>query len=91
MTLEVLTVSALLSFAFLLIALLLAFVRLVKGPSINDRIAAMDLIASIVIGFILVYSVFIQKSLYMDIAIVIALISFVGTVAISTYLKQKDI
>ncbi|MGD2035101.1 MAG: monovalent cation/H+ antiporter complex subunit F [Bacteroidales bacterium] len=89
MTEEILKISALISFACLLIALLLAFIRFVKGPTINDRIAAMDLIASIVIGFILIYSVFVQNAVYIDIAIVIALISFVGTVAISTYLKQK--
>lgn len=83
-------ITATISFIFLLIALLLTFIRLIKGPTINDRIAAMDLIASIVIGFILVYSIAIQQGIYIDIAIVISLISFVGTVAISTYLKQKD-
>ena len=86
----ILKISAAVSLLFLLIALLVTFIRLVKGPSINDRIAAMDLIASIVIGFILVYGLLIKNDLYIDIAIVISLISFVGTVAISTYLKQSD-
>lgn len=83
----ILNTTTLIGFAFLLVALLMAFARLVKGPSINDRIAAMDLIASIVMGFILIYSILIQKDFYLDIAIVISLISFVGTVSISTYLK----
>lgn len=78
------------SFALLLIALLLALVRLIKGPSTNDRIASMDLIASIIIGFILVYSVVTKNAIYIDIVIIISLISFIGTVAISTYLKQKN-
>lgn len=77
------------SLFILLVAFALAFYRLVKGPKINDRILALDLIASIVMGFILIYSVLIKKVVYFDIAIIISLISFVGTVAISTYLRQK--
>jgi multicomponent Na+:H+ antiporter subunit F len=89
MTPEILNIAVLIGFVFMLFALLLALFRLVKGPSLFDRIAAMDLMASITLGFILLYSIIIQKSLYIDIAIVISLISFIGTVAISTYLKIK--
>ncbi len=78
------------SFALLLIALVLAFVRLAKGPSVNDRIASMDLIASVVMGLILLNGLLINNPFYIDIVIVISLISFVGTVAISAYLKQKN-
>lgn len=70
-------------------ALVLAFIRLLKGPTVYDRIAAMDLISSIVMAFILVYCVLIHNKLYIDIVIIISLISFIGTVAISTYLKLK--
>jgi multicomponent Na+:H+ antiporter subunit F len=78
------------SFSMLLLALIIAFIRLYIGPTVNDRITALDLIASIVMGFILVYSVVIGKALYFDIAIIISLVSFIGTIAISTYLKQKN-
>lgn len=77
------------AFAMLLLTFGLAFYRLVKGPSVSDRIVAMDLIASVTMGFILIYSVLINKAIYFDIVITISLISFIGTVAISTYLKQK--
>lgn len=89
---EIITnVIILASFVLLLVALTLAFLRLAKGPSVNDRIASLDLIASIVMGFILVYAVLVQEALFIDIVIVIALVSFIGTVAISTYLKQKNV
>ena len=78
------------SFVFLLSALLLAFFRLFKGPSINDRIAALDLTASVVMGFILVYSILVKNGLYLDIVIVISLISFIGTLAISSFLKNRN-
>lgn len=80
----------LIAFLLLLAAMMVAIVRLLKGPSVNDRIAAMELISSIIMGFILVYSVMINKSVYLDVPVIISLISFIGTVAISTYLKHKN-
>lgn len=76
-------------FGILLLALCLTFFRLIKGPVTSDRIVAMDLIASITTGLILVYAVLIDNALYFDIAIIISLISFIGTIGISIYIKQK--
>ena len=75
--------------ALLLLAFGLTIIRMIKGPTVNNRIVAMDLIASITMGFVLIYSMLISKPIYFDIVITISLISFIGTVAISTYLKQK--
>ena len=80
----------LIAFSLLLISMMFAFIRLIKGPSVNDRIAAMELISIIIMGFILVYSVLINKSIYLDFPVIISLISFIGTIAISTYLKHKN-
>jgi len=80
----------LIAFAFLMLAMILTLIRLLKGPSINDQIAAMDLLASIIIGLILVYSVMIKDAMYFDIPIILSLVSFIGTIAISTYLSQKN-
>ena len=84
-----LNITLLLIFGMLLLAFVLAFVRMLKGPDMSDRIVAMDLIASVTMAFILSYSVLVNKNIYFDIVIVISLISFIGTVAVSTYLKQK--
>ena len=78
------------AFAFLLIGLALSLWRLIQGPTVQDRIVALDLIASITMGFTLVYSVLINNPMYLDIVIILSLISFIGTVAISTYLKQNN-
>lgn len=78
------------AFAFLMTAMIITLIRLFKGPSVNDRIAAMDLIASIIMGVILVYSVLINNAMYFDVPVIISLISFIGTIAVSTYLKQKN-
>lgn len=78
------------AFVFLMLAMLFTLYRLLKGPTFNDQIAAMDLLASIIIGIILVYGMLINNRMYFDITIIIALVSFIGTIAISTYIKQKN-
>ncbi|MFO7940249.1 MAG: monovalent cation/H+ antiporter complex subunit F [Bacteroidales bacterium] len=86
---DILEIAVWSGLAMLMLAFALAFLRLIKGPSVSDRIIAMDFIASLTMGFILLYSLLIENSRYFDIAVIISLISFIGTVAIATYIKQK--
>ncbi len=74
--------------AALAAGLLLAVVRLVKGPTLPDRVVAMDLIGVLVVGLIVVFAASTGVSAAMDAAIVIALIGFVGTVAYATYVER---
>ncbi len=74
----------------LMLAMVLTLYRLLKGPTFNDQIAAMDLLASVIIGIILVYGMLINNRMYFDITIIIALVSFIGTIAISTFIKNKN-
>ncbi len=78
------------AFVFLMLAMVFTLYRLLRGPGFNDQVAAMDLLSSIVIGMILVYGMQINSMMYFDISIVISLVSFIGTVAISTFIKQKN-
>jgi multicomponent Na+:H+ antiporter subunit F len=70
------------------VALLLAVVRLVRGPTLPDRIVAMDLIGVLVISLIVVLAASTGVRATLDAAIVIALIGFVGTVAYATYVQR---
>jgi len=70
------------------VALLIAVVRLVKGPTLPDRIVAMDLIGVLVVGLIVVLAASTQVTATLDAAIVIALIGFVGTLAYATYVER---
>ncbi len=90
MEFDFLNIAVIIGFASLLIALGLAFVRLIKGPTVSDRVAAMDLTASIIMGFVLLYSLLINQSVYFDIVVIISLIAFIGTIGVSSYLKQKE-
>ena len=70
------------------VALILAVVRLVRGPTLPDRIVAMDLIGVLVICLIVVLAASTSVRATLDAAIVIALIGFVGTVAYATYVQR---
>lgn len=80
---------AIIAFGVLVVAIALAFARLIIGPSLPDRIVALDLIASLSIGVVLTLVLFSGERVYLDITIFIALIVFIGTVAISKYLKRR--
>jgi multicomponent Na+:H+ antiporter subunit F len=71
-------------------SLLIAFVRLVKGPTLPDRIVAMDLFGVLVVGLIVVLAARSGVRETLDAAIVIALVGFLGTIAYATYVERGD-
>lgn len=76
-------------FPILTISVILVFIRLVKGPEVVDRVIALDLVITIGIAFITVYSIRSLQPLFLDVAMILALIAFLGTVAFSFYLDKK--
>lgn len=86
---DVIGTAALIAFGLLVVAMALTFGRLLYGPSLPDRIVALDLIASLAIGIVITLVFFSGETVFIDIAIFIALIVFIGTVAISKYLKRR--
>ena len=70
------------------VAVLLALVRLVKGPSLPDRVVAMDLLSVVIVGFIVVLAASTGVRATLDAALVIALIGFVATVAYAIYVER---
>jgi len=72
------------------LALLVAFARLVKGPTLPDRIVAMDLFNVLVVGIIVVLAGWSRVRATLDAAIVIALVGFLGTVAYASYVERGD-
>ncbi|MCX7833114.1 MAG: monovalent cation/H+ antiporter complex subunit F [Ignavibacteria bacterium] len=75
------------------ISFLLVFIRLIRGPSLPDRVVAMDMLAVIIIGIIFSYSILVNpelQSFFIDVAMVIALLGFLGTVAFSYYFIKRE-
>lgn len=71
------------------VAVIMAFVRLVRGPNLADRVVALDLITTLAIGIIGVYAIAVGQPVFLDVAIVLALISFLGTVAFAYYIERR--
>ncbi len=69
---------------------LLVFVRFLKGPRLSDRVIALDLLITIGIGIIAIYSVISNRPTFLDIAMILALIAFLGTVAFAYYLEKRS-
>ncbi|MFN3595910.1 MAG: monovalent cation/H+ antiporter complex subunit F [Rubricoccaceae bacterium] len=79
--------AATFAFAALSAALVLSLVRLVRGPSLPDRVVALDLIGYLVVGFVVLYAIVTDEPAFLDAAVILALIAFVGTVAFARYVE----
>lgn len=73
------------------IALILNLWRLLKGPSISDRILALDTMYINAIALILLYGIYMGGGLYFEAALLIAMLGFVSTAALCKYLLRGDI
>ncbi len=71
------------------LSLILVFIRLYKGPHVVDRVIALDLVITIGIGLITAYSIATEDYIFLDVAMILALIAFLGTIAFSYYLEKK--
>lgn len=69
-------------------SILVAVFRLVKGPTLPDRVVAADMMGVLVVGLIVVLAASTGVRAVLDAAIVIALIAFVATVAYGTYVER---
>lgn len=72
------------------VSIALIFYRFIKGPKMVDRIIALDLIITTGIGFISAYSILYNQPALLDVALILALIAFLGTVAFTYYIQQRN-
>jgi multicomponent Na+:H+ antiporter subunit F len=86
---DVLQLASIAALGLLLAAIFITLIRLVRGPNLGDRILALDLITVLAAGFIGTVAVLTWFSLYIDIAIALALVSFLSTVALARYLMSR--
>lgn len=73
------------------LALFLSLVRLIQGPSTPDRILALDTLYINTIAILILLGIHLSSALYFEAALLIAVLGFVGTVALSKYLLRGDV
>ena len=86
-----LEMSLKIGFVLVSLALLLSFYRLLKGPSKPDRILALDTLYINSIAMLVLTGLYLESVVYFEAALLIAVMGFVGTVALSKYLLRGDI
>lgn len=78
-----------LAYAMIVMAMFLALFRLVRGPSLPDRVVALDLITVLAAAMLGLDTLATRQAVFIDAAIVLALISFLGTIAFARYLERR--
>jgi multicomponent K+:H+ antiporter subunit F len=75
----------------LMLALVLASYRLLRGPDVVDRILAIDTLYINTIALLMLLGMKLRSDIYFEAALVIAMLGFVGTLALSRYVMRRDI
>ncbi|MBA4304401.1 MAG: cation:proton antiporter [Sphingobacteriaceae bacterium] len=73
----------------LVLSALLVFVRFLLGPHLSDRVVSVDLLMTIGVGIVGVYAMATAEATFLDIAMILGLLAFLGTVAFSYYLIKR--
>jgi multicomponent Na+:H+ antiporter subunit F len=74
--------------AVLAAGMVLSFIRLVQGPTLADRVVAVDALATMAIGALVLIAVITGQGLLLDIALAVALVVFLGTIAMAMTIER---
>ena len=69
---------------------ILVLYRFIKGPTLPDRVTAIDLITTIAIAIIVVFSILWDSPNFFDVAMVLSLISYLGSISYAFYLTKRS-
>ncbi len=72
-------------------ALPLLLYRFLRGPSVPDRVVALEAVVALVVALLVLNAYFLDSSLYIDAALVLSIFGFISTVAIAKYLERGDL
>ena len=73
------------------LAMLFALVRLLRGPTVPDRVLALDTLFVAAIAELVLLGMHLGTAVYFEAALIIAMLGFVGTVVLSKYVLRRDI
>ena len=73
------------------LAMLMALVRLMRGPTVPDRVLALDTLYVATIAQLILFGMHLGSAIYFEVALIIAMLGFVSTVVLSKYVIRRDI
>ena len=86
---EFLSLAIDISFAIVMLAIALGFYRIAKGPTLSDRVVSLDMMTISIMAFCGLYAIFSDSTAFIDVAIVVALIGFLATVALARFAERQ--
>lgn len=84
-----LEISVYIAFAVLSLSFLLTVLRVLKGPTLPDRVLALDMLVAVGIGFIAVTGIATGVTFNVDIAIALGLVGFLATIAFARFVSSR--
>ena len=72
-------------------AILLALYRIIKGPSMPDRVVALDMIGVNLISGVAVFSVVLQTHAFLEVILIVGILAFISTIALARFVERGDI
>ncbi len=84
-----LEISLVICLTLLTISMVISLIRIIIGPSLPDRIISLEIMTFMIIGIVGVYSIQTGNKAFLDVAVIISLISFVATIAFAYYLERR--
>ncbi len=72
----------------LLVSMFISLYRFLKGPTLSDRVVAFDVISIMGVALLVLLALYFERALYIDIALVFGLISFLGTTIFGRYIEK---
>ena len=73
------------------LAMLMSLWRLLRGPTVPDRILGLDTLYVNTIAALILFGMYLRSSVFFEAGLVIAMLGFVGTVMLSKYVLRRDI
>lgn len=77
------------AFYMVMLAIVLAFLRLAIGPTLPDRVVALDMMTVLIVAFCGLFAVFSGVPAFLDVAVIVALIGFLATVALARFAERR--
>ena len=81
--------SIVIAFGLTLAAFLLTLVRLGRGPTLADRVLSLDMLVTLAIGFIAIFTLYTGFYAYLDMAIALGLVGFLATIAFARFILHQ--
>jgi len=82
-------ISSYIAIGIISVSTLLTLVRFIKGPSLPDRVISLDVFSANLLAVLAIYSILSEERTYLNVALTMSLVAFVGTMTFAYYLVQK--